>query len=72
MYLHPSQLARLVLEPGKYPVNEHSIEQTTCTLRRKLGESATTARLIVGQRCLGYALMIDEPTHVRQLALTRA
>lgn len=49
--------SRLTAREPLYPVEEHSIEQTICGLRRKLGESAKRPRLILNRRKLGYTLL---------------
>jgi hypothetical protein len=69
----PSNLARKVSIASPYSVEEHSIEQTICWLRRKRGESAKDERLLLGRRGLGYALMIEEvasPSKLGVLAYT--
>lgn len=42
-YRHAAELARLVSQPGRYPVDEYSVEQTICALRRKFGEGCAAS-----------------------------
>ena len=60
-YLSAETLAARMTRPGAYPVDVHSIEQTICALRRKLGESARRPRVLLMKRGLGYGLFPEEP-----------
>jgi DNA-binding response OmpR family regulator len=60
-YLSVEALAARMTRPGAYPVDTHSIEQTICTLRRKLGESARRPRVLLTKRGLGYGIFPEEP-----------
>lgn len=65
-YLSASDLAHRLTHPGAaYPVDEHSVEQTICGLRRKLGESARHPHILLNKRGLGYALIPQHTTSMR-------
>ncbi|HLZ22084.1 MAG TPA: helix-turn-helix domain-containing protein [Ktedonobacterales bacterium] len=50
------EIARCLTPPGKWEVDEHSIEQTISRLRRKLGESVRRPCLLRCKRGVGYGL----------------
>jgi hypothetical protein len=53
-----STLARLLKRRQAFPITAHSIEQTICGLRKKLGESGPDPRLLRNRRGLGYGLFL--------------
>jgi DNA-binding response OmpR family regulator len=56
-YIAAALLADWLSPPKGGPVYEHSIEQTICGLRRKLGESGRRPRILQSQRGSGYRLL---------------
>ena len=60
-YLSAETLAARMTRPGGYAVDAHSIEQTICGLRRKLGESARRPRVLLTKRGLGYGIFPEQP-----------
>jgi hypothetical protein len=57
-----STLARLLKRRQPYPITPHSIEQTICGLRKKLGENGQTSTLLRTRRGLGYGLFLPTST----------
>lgn len=60
-----STLARLLKKRQSYPITIHSIEQTICGLRKKLGENGQAPTLLRTRRGLGYGLFLSMRTSVR-------
>jgi DNA-binding response OmpR family regulator len=55
-YLSTSALSGQVSHPTGAPIEGHSIEQTICNLRKKMGERAHRPRLLLTKRGLGYGI----------------
>lgn len=51
-------LAHLLKRRHAPPLSAHSIEQTICTLRKKLGEDGQSPGLLRNRRGLGYGLFL--------------
>lgn len=63
-FLSADDLARRMTRPDGYPADEHCVRQTICELRRKLGDTETRPRMLVNRRGLGYALIIEDASHL--------
>lgn len=59
-FLSVEELAHRLTLPGRYPVDAHSVEQTISVLRRKFGDPARQARILINRRGLGYALFFQD------------
>ena len=58
-YHNTSELARKIAKTDlSYAISEHSIEQTICGLRRKLGEDGKNPRFLICRRGIGYGLFL--------------
>ena len=56
-YHKASELAKKIAKTDiNYAISEHSIEQTICGLRRKLGEDGKEPRFLICRRGIGYGL----------------
>lgn len=59
-YISARTLARRLAPTSAYPIEEHSIQQSISTLRRKLGEDGNTQQLLRTKRGLGYGIFPSE------------
>ena len=55
-----SDLARKLKKRSTTPVEAHSIEQTICGLRKKLGESGKQQRILLSHYGHGYRLLLAD------------
>lgn len=59
-YIKTEALADALSLPHVYPINEHSIEQTICGLRKKLGESGQRQSILKSRRGFGYGIFPEK------------
>lgn len=57
-----SSLARKLRRHSVVPIEAHSIEQTICGLRRKLGENGKHQRILQSHYGHGYRLVLADPS----------
>lgn len=55
-YHEAGWLANQLTRPGGVPIDQHSVEQTICALRHKLGETGQSPRLLRTRRGIGYGI----------------
>ncbi len=55
-YISTRALGRQLSRPYGVSIDEHSIQQTICDLRRKMGESARHPRVLLTKRGIGYGI----------------